>query len=337
MRCSAGYCWVAYAVALATVGFLYPVLSDLRVLSESPVLLALSLDLAATVVVWLFSLAGDNSSVYDPYWCVAPLVLSLWLKEVFGGGLMPLEAWHPRQAILCVLLWAWAWRFHLLVPWHGWWRGLDSEDWRYELMRGRIRPSAAYWSFSLSSLHVTPTLLVFFAGMPAWTALATGPSGLAPLAPPDLLGAAAASAAILLEWRADEELRRFRQSQEYRDGGTCCTGLWALCRHPNYLGETAFWLALVPLALADAEGISALCWRAVGSVAMLLFFRFASLPLMDERSCQRRPGYARIMREIPALFPRDFFLFLPTMGARRRGGRWSRGSAAPREREIKGG
>ena len=32
-------------------------------------------DVAATIVVWVFSVILKNSSVYDPYWSVLPIVL----------------------------------------------------------------------------------------------------------------------------------------------------------------------------------------------------------------------------------------------------------------------
>ena len=41
----------------------------------------------------------------------------------------------------------------------------------------------------------------------------------------------------------------------------------------------------------------------LGPFAMYLFFRFASLPLMDRRSLERRPGYDRLLRELPAMAP----------------------------------
>ena len=37
--------------------------------------------------------------------------------------------------------------------------------------------------------------------------------------------------------------------------------------------------------------------------AMCLFFRLASVPLMDQRSLARRPDYARATRGLPALVP----------------------------------
>lgn len=36
-------------------------------------------DVTATVVVFIFSVLYHNSSVYDLYWSVAPMVMSVWL------------------------------------------------------------------------------------------------------------------------------------------------------------------------------------------------------------------------------------------------------------------
>jgi hypothetical protein len=60
-------------------------------------------DLAATVVVFLFSLAFDNSSLYDPYWSVLPPFLALyWLLRAGARGV------PTRQALAGALLAAWA-------------------------------------------------------------------------------------------------------------------------------------------------------------------------------------------------------------------------------------
>ena len=66
--------------------------------------------------------------------------------------------------VLCCV-WAWAWRFFLFVPWEGWTVGLAREDWRYHDLRAKL--GRGYWGFSLASLHLTPTLLVYGALAPA--------------------------------------------------------------------------------------------------------------------------------------------------------------------------
>src|SRR4030042_1893574 len=76
-----------------------------------PILRAGLGDLAATLVVFAFSLAYNNSSFYDPYWSVAPPFLALfWLLAAGSGGL------PVRQALARALPLAWAARVppHLL-------------------------------------------------------------------------------------------------------------------------------------------------------------------------------------------------------------------------------
>ena len=67
-RVSAAYCWCAYITALAAIT------AAALALEPPPSLLrGLVYDVAATLIVYAFSLFADNSSVYDPYWCVLPL------------------------------------------------------------------------------------------------------------------------------------------------------------------------------------------------------------------------------------------------------------------------
>ena len=46
--------------------------------TSNPIALALWADVAATVAIFVFSLVLRNSSVYDPYWSLAPLPLVLY-------------------------------------------------------------------------------------------------------------------------------------------------------------------------------------------------------------------------------------------------------------------
>ena len=59
--------------------------------------------------------------------------------------------------------------------------------------------------------------------------------------------------------------------------------------------------------MAATSGLLALNrepWLAVGAILMFVFFRFGSVPLMDQRSLHNRPGYQRVMATTPALMPR---------------------------------
>ena len=286
-RVSAAYCWCAYITALAAIT------AVALVFDESPpsLLRGLVYDVAATLIVYAFSLFADNSSVYDPYWCVLPLWLLFYWKAEAPRGFWFYE---PRETMVLCCVWAWAWRFFLFVPWEGWTVGLATEDWRYEDLRAKL--GRGYWGFSLASLHLTPTLLVYGALAPAARVVLAG-SDAPPLNRLDAVALVCVVASLALEAAADETLRRHRASGKT---ATCVAGLWGRSRHPNYCGECLFWASLSLFALAADTLTPAL---AAGPAAMCLFFRLASVPLMDQRSLARRPDYARATRGLPALVP----------------------------------
>jgi steroid 5-alpha reductase family enzyme len=78
------------------------------------------------------------------------------------------------------------------------------------------------------------------------------------------------------------------------------TGLWAVSRHPNYLGEVLFWWGLFLLGLAAGPGWG---WTVVGPLAITALFAFVSVPWMDRRMLARHPAWAERLRRVPALLP----------------------------------
>ena len=272
LHVSAAFCWCAYITALAVITTAALVLEPQPSLRGRPLLRGLIFDVAATAIIYAFSLVADNSSVYDPFWCVLPLwLLAYWRHEATDSA---------RALIVMNLVWAWAIRFFVGYPWEGWTRGLDHEDWRYADLRKKL--GKGYWPFSLSSLHLTPTLLVFGALAPAGGVILQ--ENAPPLNSGDIVACAVTVAFLVLEAVADETLRRHRS----RSKSTCVAGPWAWSRHPNYLGECGFWSGIY--LFARAAGIGDVSYAA-GPVALWLFFRFASAPLMEERSRTRRKDY----------------------------------------------
>jgi steroid 5-alpha reductase family enzyme len=264
-----------------------------------PILSAGLADLAATVVVFAFSLAYNNSSFYDPYWSLAPPLLALyWLLAAGARGL------PGRQALAGALLAAWAAR--LTFNWLRRWRGLSHEDWRYAGFRraGRAyRPAAAaapqhgywpYWPISFAGFHLMPTLLVFLGCLSLWPALTIG----RPFGPLDLAAALLAAGAILLEAVADRQLARFLSSAG--PGEVLDTGLWSLSRHPNYFGEVAFWWSLWLFGLAAAP---AWWWTVAGPLAITALFLGISVPMMDRHLAAGRPRYAAALKNRSAFLP----------------------------------
>ncbi len=274
--------WVgaAYAVALAVA-----VAVGLLLRGHHPILVAAVADLAATLAVFAFSVARDNSSLYDPYWSVAPLPVALYWSLADGR-----VATRDALVLLAVLAWGARLTWNCLARW----RSLDREDFRYREIRGRT--GRLYWPASLFAIHLLPTTWVFLGLLPLYPALA---APVRPLGWLDLLGAAVALGGTAVEAVADRQLHRFLARRD-DPAAVLDRGLWALSRHPNYLGEVLFWWGLFLLGLAADP---ARAWTAVGAAAITALFVLVSVPWMDRRMLAHHPAWADRMRRLPGLLP----------------------------------
>ena len=278
--------YVVLSAYLLALGAAWAVV-DLSPPSWHPLLVAFVADVVATLVVFALSMVVDNASLYDPYWSVAPPVVAAWWAVTTGTGN------GLRQALVLLLIAIWAVR--LTGNWAYGWKGLHHVDWRYDQLRA-TRGRVPWWLVSLGGIQLMPTLVVFLGLLPVWPAV----DGSRPFGWLDVVATVVTASAIALEAVADVQMHRFAAAAVNR-GRILATGLWRRTRHPNYLGEIAFWWGLFLFGLAAAPGW---WWTVVGPVAMVVLFKAASIPLMDRRSLDRRSGYADHMREVPALLPR---------------------------------
>jgi steroid 5-alpha reductase family enzyme len=245
-------------------------------------------DVAATLVVFAFSVAADNTSVYDPYWSLAPLVIAPYLALRLDAEAAP----AARRILVSALVIAWALR--LTYNWARGFQSLAHEDWRY--LDFRRKTGRLYWPVSLAGLHMFPTVQVYLGCLPLFVVMTSA----RPLGPLDAVAAAVTAGALAVETVADEQLRSFRARGAGGGGEIMAEGLWAYSRHPNYLGEMGFWWGLFLCGLAAAPGA---WWTGLGAVSITAMFVLFSVPMLDQRSCARRPAYADHMKRVPAVLP----------------------------------
>ena len=257
-----------------------------------PLLALFIADCVATVVVFAFSRAFDNSSLYDPYWSVAPMVLAAGLPF---SGLPGVVAFGPRQALMVAVTFAWGGR--LTYNWLRGWEGLAHEDWRYLAFRKQF--PRAYWAVSFFGVHWFPTVCTFAGCLAMWTTARSR----APLGAADLVGASIALGGTLVEGLADWHLRAYRKrgAEKGEQDGICDVGLWRWSRHPNYFGECAFWVGVYLIGVG-ASSTDALL-TAAGPLTIVALFVFGSIPLMEKRSLERRPAFADYQRRVSMLVP----------------------------------
>ena len=277
---------LAAVVVAYTAAILAACVTGWALRERHPILVAAVADAVGTAVVFAFSVRHGNSSVYDPYWSVAPIPVAAYWASVAPGGT------GLRAALVLLLVTAWGVR--LTANWASRWHGLGDEDFRYVEIRGKT--GRLYWPASLVSIHLMPTAWVFLGLLPTWPALSAAGR------PPGALDAAATlvtGVAIAIEAVSDLHLRRFMRTR--RDPGAVLdAGLWRWSRHPNYFGEVTFWWGLWLFGLAADP---AWAWTAVGPLSITLLFVFVSLPWMDRRMLSRHPEWAGRMKATSALVP----------------------------------
>lgn len=277
---------ITYLLVFIAIYFLFPALH----FSHSMINVFVA-DVVATGLIFAVSVIFKNSSVYDAYWSVAPPIIVVYLIKLFPDGN------ETRQFILLALVLFWSIR--LTVNWWRGWHGIKHQDWRYTSIAEKT--GKFYWPVSFLGIHFMPTVFVFLGCLPMWYALSSSePFGIY-----DVVAALFTISAILIEWIADEQLIKFRKTSS---GKTFMqSGLWAVSRHPNYLGEISFWggvflFAVAATGLIHTNGM----WTVIGFISMVFLFKFISIPLMEKRNIERKPGYREYIKKVPALLPRLF-------------------------------
>ena len=245
-------------------------------------------DLVATAVVFAASRLHGNSSFYDAYWSVLPPLLVLYWWSEGGLGTDDLRPW----LVLGVIVF---WAVRLTGNWIYAFPGLHHEDWRYPMLREKAGRAEAL--VDLMGIHVFPTLQVFLALVPAYVAVTRTGTDIGWL---DWAAVLIGTASVVLSFAADLQMYRFARVRQ--PGQAMDSGLWSWSRHPNYVGEFGFWISLALFGIATAPGDW--WWLVLGAVGILVMFEGASIPMMEQRSLERRPEYQAVIDRVSRFVPR---------------------------------
>ena len=237
-------------------------------------------DVVATVITWFFGLVFRNVSVYDPYWSVAPPVMFTAWAVYKGCFTLP---------VVLLLIAVWYWGIRLTGNWAYTFKGLDHEDWRYTRYRETQSP-LVFHLINFFGLNMMPTLLVFACMLPGFGLFDASGAGAASANWLTWLGFIVCLSSATIQLVADTQIHRFRNAHP---GQYCNVGLWKHGRHPNYFGEVQMWWG-VWLMYASLRGID---WLILAPVAMTALFLFISIPMMERRQLERKPGYAEYRKQ----------------------------------------
>ena len=233
----------------------------------------------ATIGIYISSLIFKNSSMYDPFWSVAPIPIIIYLAYFSNNLLLP--NFYVSLVVFVILFWA----IRLTHNWTMVWGGLKEEDFRYiDLKQGNLLKKEIVNFFGI---HYIPTLQVNVSLLPIYFVLTKTVTNYSWV----LIGATISICAVNLQIISDKQMRDFKKNISNK-AKIMNLGLWKYSRHPNYLGEVMFWIGLYVMALS-VNDIPA--WLILSPLSMVVLFVFISCPMMDERSLKKRPGYKEYM------------------------------------------
>ncbi len=243
----------------------------------------------ATLFIYIFSVLLKNSSLYDPFWSVAPVPIAIYLAIQFENSL------SLRLIVLIPIIF---WALRLTRNWLISWRGFEHEDFRYIDLKNTTKIKSEI--NNLFGIHIFPTLIVNLGLLPLLFIFTNKINISFSL----VLASIFTFCAVILETVADEQMRKFR-SDISNKGKTMKYKLWKYSRHPNYLGEILFWFGICFMGLSSGF---APIWTLICPITMLALFVFVSCPMMDNRSLINRSDYKEYMEKTSSLIllpPRD--------------------------------
>ena len=236
----------------------------------------------ATLFIYVGSVILKNSSLYDPFWSVAPVPIAIYLAiNSDNSMLLKILVTFP------IIFWA----ARLTRNWLISWKGFEHEDFRYIDLKNTNIYKAEFNNFF--GIHLFPTLIVNICLYPL-VFIFLNPIEVTPFL---YFASIFTFMAVVLETVSDEQMRDFRNNPNNK-GKTMKYKLWKYSRHPNYLGEICFWFGIYFMGLSSNL---APIWIIICPLSMLALFIFASCPMMDERSLKNRKDYKEYMEKTSQL------------------------------------
>jgi steroid 5-alpha reductase family enzyme len=235
----------------------------------------------AAAILWLWSLRLQDASIADIAWGPG-FALTVWIAS------QGLFYWGLRSVLVLVLVTVWAVRLgtHIYVRHAG-------EDRRYAAMREKYFPT--WWWRSLIQVFLLQAVLIWLVSWPLQFAVVS-PRVLSTL---DVIGFIIAACGLLLEATADWQLSIFRKDTRNKSK-VMDQGVWRWSRHPNYFGDCMMWWGFFLVGLgAGAPG-----WIIISPLTMtLLLLKVSGVSLLEDDIIDRRPAYAKYIRQTSAFIP----------------------------------
>lgn len=280
---------VAVITIIYIVAFIVSLLAFMYLPINNLILKFLVCDIIGTIIVFIGSLICKNSSIYDPYWSILPMVLAPFIAHN--------TSWFHLFTILIIVAIE-LWGLRLTINWFVRFKNLREQDWRYTHFQ--MKHPKLWPLINLFGIHLVPTLVVFVGMLPVFAYMdAFSRVDLNTINITTIFALIVSILAIVLEMIADIQMNKFRKNISNK-GKINESGLWKISRHPNYFGEILFWFSMFLFALSVRSDMWVLVFC---PLIVFLLFAFVSIPLLEKRQLANKKEYAEYKKRTNMLLP----------------------------------
>lgn len=253
---------------------------------------------------------ANNYSQMDKLWSVLPIAYA-WIIAVRHGM-------SARLIIMAVLVTLWGIRLTANFARKGayklkFWTGEEDYRWIYLRSKKPLNNRVLWLIFDLFFISIFQNAIVLGMTLPV---LAVADSN-ASLMWVDYVAMALALGFLIYELIADEQQMKFQTKKwsmihegkklnelpEPYNLGFNTTGLWNYSRHPNYLGEQAFWVMIYVFVIgAGVVNYGVFNWSIIGTVTLVLLFTSSS-KFTEKITASKYPRYAEYQDKVFKYLP----------------------------------
>ncbi len=241
----------------------------------------------ATIIVWLVGVLFQSASVYDPYWSVQTLLISLSLLIYYRN-------WNIGNIIyiLCLSFWA----IRLTINFLNNFSDISYIDWRYKLIKSKA--GKFFQVVNLLGICLVPTIIVYLASLPFFLYIIENRQ----FEVANIFGLFIMLIGTMLELFSDLDMVKFKK-RRHDNTEIIDIGLWKYSRHPNYLGEILFWYGVLLTYLFSSSFTFGKWYVLLGAILNNLLFLFISIPLAENNLKTYKPGFEEYKKKTRKLLP----------------------------------
>ena len=242
------------------------------------------LSVTPMVIVYIFGLILDNTSIINPYWSIQTPILMMFLMIEYNA--------FSLGAVLYFMVFV-LWALRLSINYVLVYTGLQYEDWRYKKIKERT--GKVYFLVSFLFIFIMPTLVVFVSSLPMYLYILKG----CRFELLQMIGLGVMLIATFYQTQADYEMHLFIKNRS-SNKTVYDSKLWKYSRHPNYFGEMVLWLGVAFVFITAQSDM----WYVVFcALPVILLHLFIAIPISEKHYLTYKIGYDIYKKNTHMLLP----------------------------------